>query len=67
MFQELNISSVSIFAIDCQSNTFVLMNIIISDISKLAIKTSENLFIVNFEQISPTFWRIEVTVGDLLI
>ena len=67
MFQELNISNVSIFVIDCQSNTFVLMNIIISDISKLAIKTSENLFIVNFEQISPTFWRIEVTVGDLLI
>ena len=31
MFQELNISNVSIFLIDCQSYTFLLMNIIISD------------------------------------
>ena len=31
MFQELNISNVSIFMIDRQSNTF-LLNIIISDI-----------------------------------
>ena len=32
VFQELNISNVSIFLIDCQSYTFLLMNIIISDI-----------------------------------
>ena len=44
VFQELNISNVSIFLIHCQSNTFLLMNIIISDISKLAIKTPEQTF-----------------------
>ena len=32
------------FLIDCQSNTFSLMNIIISDISNLGIKTSEESF-----------------------
>ena len=32
VFQELNISNVSIFLIDCQSYTFLLKNIIISDI-----------------------------------
>ena len=32
VFQNLTISSVSIFLIDCQSNTFLLMNIIISQI-----------------------------------
>ena len=30
VFQELNISNVLIFLTDCQSNTFLLMNIIIS-------------------------------------
>ena len=32
VFQELNISNVSVFLIDCQSYTFLLMNIIISDL-----------------------------------
>ena len=32
VFQELNISNVSTFLIDCQSYTFLLMNIIISDV-----------------------------------
>ena len=32
VFQELNISNVSILSIDCQSNTFLLMNILVSDI-----------------------------------
>ena len=32
VFQELNLSNVSIFFIDCQSNAFLLMNIIVSDI-----------------------------------
>ena len=39
VFQELNVSNVSFFLIDCQFNTFILMDMIISDISKLAIKT----------------------------
>ena len=29
---------------DCQSNTFLLMNVIISDISKLTIKIPEQFF-----------------------
>ena len=41
VFQELNISNVSNFLIDYQSNTLFLMNIIIPDISKLALKTPE--------------------------
>ena len=44
VFQELNISNVSIFLINCQSNAFLLMNVIISDISKLVIKTPEQSF-----------------------
>ena len=47
MFQELSISDVSIFLIVNQSNqsdTFLSMNIIIADISKLAIKTREQSF-----------------------
>ena len=32
VFQELYISSVSVLLIDCQFGTFLLMNIIISDI-----------------------------------
>ena len=32
VFQELHISNVQIFLIDCQSSTFLLRNIIISDI-----------------------------------
>ena len=53
MFEELNVLNVLVFLIDCQSNTFFLMNIKISDLSKLAIKTAEKFFIVNFEEISP--------------
>ena len=34
--------------IDCQSNTFLLMNIIISDISKLAIKKPERSLWIDF-------------------
>ena len=44
MFQEWNVSNASIFFIDCQSNTFLLMNIMNSDISKLAVKTPEQSF-----------------------
>lgn len=54
------------FFIECQSNTLPLMNIIISDISKLATKTPEQPFI-NFEQNSTQFQRIKITVGELLI
>ena len=43
-FQELKISNVSFLLIGCQSNTFLLMNLIISDISKLAMKTPEQSF-----------------------
>ena len=46
VFQELNISYVSISLIDCQSNTFLLMNIIILYISKLAIRTPEQSFLL---------------------
>ena len=44
MFQEWNVSNASIFFIDCQSNTFLLMNIMNSDISKLAVKTPKQSF-----------------------
>ena len=43
VFQELNISNVSVCLIHCQSNTFLLINLI-SDISELAIKTPEQYF-----------------------
>ena len=44
VFQELNISNVSIFFIDCHSNVFLLMDITIPDTSKLVIKTPEQSF-----------------------